>query len=221
MQERGKSLVRDDFVKAILQQLKKSGNQPQIHDYLEVLSNLGRELPPWILEKISQGELNIKVLSSEDFEAENYGLTGAQHHLARFVGANLRKNTPHQIHIRQIPDNLTGPNARTLRVKAFAKRLFALYHELGHYKLVTGLDEEIKGYPEGPLLMANRAQVLASEIIAFLEEQPLQILLGWEDPWVVANRMGENFPIYIRTANEDLYYRAVNEKLMEGLKPLK
>jgi hypothetical protein len=220
VQREGKSPGRDDFDSALIRQLKKCGQQPQPQDYLEVLANLGRELPSWILEKINQGELSVRVLSSEDFEAEDYGLAGAKHHLARFVRANPEKNTPHQIQIRQIPHDIAGPHARTQRMKAFGNGLLAFYHELGHYKLVTGLDEEIKGYLEGPLLMGNRAQVLVSEIIANLEEHPLRTQFLEKEPWVIASRLGENFPLYIRMINEDLYYRTVNEKLMEGLKPL-
>ena len=106
-------------------------------------------------------------------------------------------------------------------MKEFTERLLSIPHELGHYKMMTGLDEEIRGYPEGPLLMGNRPQVLASEIIAFLEEQPLRSRYWEIEPWIISNRLGENLPLYVRMVNEHIYFRGVNERLMEGLMPLR
>lgn len=100
-------------------------------------------------------------------------------------------------------------------------RLWGVHHEFGHFLHHSGLDEAILP-GEAPLLIRNmsRQDRLISEIWAFLQEQPWRVQNMDVGSWIIAGRLGENFPLYIRNLNDQWYFEATNERLMRELFPL-
>jgi hypothetical protein len=121
-----------------------------------------------------------------------------------------------QILIRELPPGiLKSPLAKEAAFRNLRFRLWGLLHEWGHFLHHSGSDEAIRK-EEGPISLANinRQNRLITEIWAYLQEQPWRTKNIDIDPWILGERLGENFSLYLRHLNDQSYFGKVNEKLM-------
>jgi len=165
------------------------------------------------LEIVSEGEFNRRIKS-------NPAMEGCE---SIFYSKSSRPGKKGKIVMKEMPIvNLSTDEGMEKAFRAVLVRVVGLLHEgVQHHRQATGRHEAIHEQDEAFNFLPGkigRSERLATEIMAFLEEERWHAKNYSIQKWLVARRLGESLPLHFRNMNDHYYFGSVNRGLIEQVR---